>query len=336
MSNDIERVIVCRLSCGFSKEKRKTNNLIPTQTFAPYAPNMPSPVSDSLIDMAPLQRVIDRLIAMSLAILEGALDKPALAKLKALSAQIERVSKELRRGSVWNLRAQALARLRSDKAYRARIRFELGGHHVIARWKEKLRGSNFPRQIELRAKRAEYLQQMKSGPDEDYERGLNAAKLAVTPRRPARQKRPALRQRKAVRTDSSGLFRLAPVPLWLSTHIVRPQAKGQGARGPRAETPRRLCAPIALMPDDLLADDVVPDEFERDDFKAPPSFAVMGIEEAGRGDAGPELEEISLEGLGAWRWPKPPEDAFGEPLDKPLDKPPPRPMPPRLLPLRVL
>jgi len=107
---------------------------------------------DTPIDMAPLQRVIEMFALMAAKILDGALDRQALAGLKKINVQIERLTREMRALALHNMRAAALARLRTDVDFRERVRAELGGFHVIKAWREKLRAASFPIQIELRQK----------------------------------------------------------------------------------------------------------------------------------------------------------------------------------------
>ena len=263
---------------------------------------MQTPVSDRTIDTAPLQRVIDMFAAMSAAILEGVLDKAALAGLKKCTSEIERVSKELRRTSLANMKASALARLRSDRAYRARVCGELGGHHVIARWRERLRASNFPRQIELRRERAENLLRRQTDPDAPFKRASEAAVIDKNPARPPRQKRP-------VKTDRAGLFRLAPVPIWLDANTVSPPLSngagaGEGRRGPRRAA-HSLLKPIPLMPFDIGPDNFGQDDFLESppsDFIAPADIPIEGIPIEDGPDPFSNSQRITAEERKHWQW----------------------------------
>ena len=214
--------------------------------------SMSSPAPHNVIDPSPLTQVVEMLVGLSLRVLGGGLDKRALATLTRQVGEARRGARELRRVAVFNRRVHAMARLASDPAWRAQIRRELGGAYVIECWRRKLRGSQFARQVELREKRAAYILARKTNPDFGFappcDGGLD------TPPKPKRERRP-------VKTDSSGLFRLAPVPTYLVTHIFEPRVT------PRTE-PRRDpfavrglvqdFAPIPLMPDDL-AEPVEPD-----------------------------------------------------------------------------
>ena len=212
---------------------------------------MQSPAPDNVIDPRPLMRVVEMLVELSLRVLGGGLDKRALATLTRQVGEARRVARELRRIAVFNRRVKAMARLASDPKWRAQIRRELGGAYAIECWRRKLRGSQFARQVELRKKRAAYILARKTNPDFGYaplcDGGLE------TPQRPKRERRP-------VKTDSSGLFRLSPVPTYLVTPVFEPRVTPRTAPNRDPFAVRGLVqdfAPISLMPDDL-ADPVEP------------------------------------------------------------------------------
>ena len=293
---------------------------------------METPVSDKPIDTAPLQRVIDMFVLMAAKVLEGALDKKALARLKKIHLKIERVNREMKGLALHNMRAAALARLRADVDFRARVRDELGGFHVIKAWREKLRGASFPFQIELRKRRAEYRAALKANPEMGFTCGSEAERFngapnpappehcEVSPERPH-----APHDRKSVRTDSSGLFRLAPVPAWLDSHIVLPRSAGQGVlgrpKGSRNKPSSRLCAPIPLMPDDL---DIAPRSAPAPKGKAPAKEAR---------DPFSNSQRLSKRERRDWQWDEAGQDYF--PPDLVRAEPPPLPPPPMTLPPRV-
>ena len=189
------------------------------------------------------------LVELSLRVLGGGLDKRALARLTRQVGEARRVARELRRIAVFNRRVLAMGRLASDSEWRAQIRRELGGAYVIECWRRKLRGSQFARQVALRKKRAAYILARKTNPDFGFAPPCDGG--LETPQRPKRKRRP-------VKTDSSGLFRLAPVPTYLVTPVFEPRVT------PRAMPHLSSCrdpfavrglvqdfAPISLMPDDL-------------------------------------------------------------------------------------
>lgn len=261
---------------------------------------------DTPIDMAPLQRVIEMFALMAAKILDGALDRQALAGLKKINVQIERLTREMRALALHNMRAAALARLRTDVDFRERVRAELGGFHVIKAWREKLRAASFPIQIELRQKRAAYRAALKANPEMGAARNFGA---------PHPERSHVQRERKAVRTDRSGLFRLAPVPIWLDSHIILPRPLGQGVlgrpKGSRNKAAKRLCAPIPLMPHDL---DSRPRRAQAPKLDAPANEAR---------DPFSNSQRISQRERSAWQWHEPGQDYFPPELLRPKRPPPP-------------
>ena len=126
------------------------------------------------------------------------------------------------------------------------------------------------------------------------------------------------RERKAVRTDRSGLFRLAPVPIWLDSHIILPRPLGQGVlgrpKGSRNKAAKRLCAPIPLMPHDL---DSRPRRAQAPKLDAPANEAR---------DPFSNSQRISQRERSAWQWHEPGQDYFPPELLRPKRPP----LPPRV------
>lgn len=214
---------------------------------------MQKPAQSSAIDTVPLRRMMDMFARISFCLLEGHLDKRALRKLSRCVRQMASVSREMQRVTTFNRRVLAMARLRSDPLWRARIHDELGGAHVIARWRERIRVSQFPAQIERRKKRAIILKQRKF--DVSPMRLRDPKVHRIDPAEPLKP-----RKRAKVKTDKSGLFRLAPVPMWLSGETpLAPLApiSSPRRRATPSPSPRRAFAPIPLMPHDLI---IVPEE----------------------------------------------------------------------------
>lgn len=206
--------------------------------------------AETPVDTSLLQDLVQMFVGVGLKLLQGCVNKgfigdAAVDSLLGYTRGIKPLMKETIQSEARTLRAEAWARFQRDAGWRDQIRQELGGYWVIKRWRARLmfRANLTPEGAAALARVQEARRQRRSARN-----GL-AAKAS------------------GVRTDRSGVFRLAPIArgtgLGLPFEAYGASADGLGY-GPDFDFD--VFDANDYLGDEVYKDDYLGDEYYKDEY----------------------------------------------------------------------